>query len=130
MSILGLEAAPSSGHGFGHRAECLQVSNSLCTEMQQAPAVGWRSQGPGASCSAVTLDDLKFIYYSTYGASVWFYNLSPRVHSPRWGCRREEKRRCMGDISSQALTLLLLTTGTPPSCPDWFWGQAILPAKC
>lgn len=62
MSILGLKAAPSSDHGFGHTAECLQVSNSLCAEMPQASAVGWRSQGPGASCSAVILDDLGFIY--------------------------------------------------------------------
>lgn len=107
MSILGLEAAPFSDHGFGHRAECLQVSNSLCAEIQQAPAVGWRSQGPGASCSGVTLGDLEFIYYSTYGACVWFHNLSPRVHSPGWagaeGGRRKEAAWVI--VSSQLLPL-------------------------
>lgn len=95
MSTPGLEAAPSSDHRFSHRAECLQVSKSLCAEMQQAPAVVWRSQGPGASYLVVTLDDLVFFffYYSTCGACVWFHSLSPRVHSPGWAGPVGRKRK-------------------------------------
>lgn len=99
MSTPGLEAAPSSNRRFSHRAECLQVSKSLCAEMQQAPAVVWRSQGPGASYLGVTLDDLKFFLLQyMWSMCLVSQSLSQSAQSwVGWGCRKEEERSCMGD---------------------------------
>lgn len=62
---------------------------------------------------------------------VWFYPFSPIVHSPglagavggKW------KEAVWMTVSSQDAALMLLTTVTPLSCLDQFWGQPILSAK-